>query len=567
MNTASTIDVLVVGAGPTGLTMASELMRYGVSCRIIDKLPSPSPFSKALGIQVRTLETFEDMGVIEPFLAEGVRLKGVNLYGDGKQLAHIRFDNIDLSDLPYPFGVILPQSHTERILMAHLAKQGGAVERPKELLKFTQNADGIEAVLQCADGTQETVHAAYIVACDGASSTIRQSLGLSFGGDTYKEAFWAADVTLDNELPTNEVNTIFHPDGLMMMFPLYPERRVYRLAMNVDTGEPTDKRPQAPTIEQVQEVVQKRAPFALTITETHWLSAFRIHHRKIDQYRSGRVFLCGDAAHIHSPMGGQGMNTGIQDAYNLAWKIAAVQKGLAGKKLLESYHEEREPIASDLLKATDRMTKGATIRNPLMQKIRNRLVPLVAGTEMVQEKMMRTMGELNINYRDTGFVAQNWHGRGGDVEAGDRAPDAVLVNSKSGTEERLFEVYKDIRHIALLFTGTNPSEADVRNLRRIAHELREDYGAMLDIRYIAMGDSSNAILGNDGTPLLLDTTKTAHERYEVSTTTALYLIRPDGYIGYRSSPSDIEGVIEYMNRVLGVTPEMLRERLQENALV
>lgn len=563
MTTSSHTDVLIVGAGPTGLTMASELIRYGVSCRIIDKLPSPSPFSKALGIHVRTLETFEDMGVLEPFLAEGVRLLGMNLYGDGKQLAHIRFDKIDLSDLPYPFGILLPQSHTERILMAHLAKQGGAVERPKELLNFTQNKEGIEAVLQCADGTQETLSASYLIACDGASSSIRQSLGLSYNGDTYKEAFWAADVTLENELPTTEVNSIFHPDGIMMIFPLYPERRIYRLAMNVDTGEPIDKRPASPTLEQVQEVITKRSPYPLTITETHWLSAFRIHHRKIDQYQKGRVFLCGDAAHIHSPMGGQGMNTGIQDAYNLAWKIASVQKGLATEKLLESYHEEREPIAAELLKATDRMTKGATIRNPILQKIRNRIVPLVAGTEMVQEKMIRTMSEVNINYRDTRFVAQDWHVRGGDLEAGDRAPDAVLVHHASGREERLFEVFKDIRYIALLFTGANPSETDLRNLRRIAHELREDYDAMLDTRFIAYDDNASSVLVGDETPLLLDTTHKAHERYETASGASLYLIRPDGYIAYRSMPADVEGVIEYMNRALGITREMLKKSFSE----
>jgi 2-polyprenyl-6-methoxyphenol hydroxylase-like FAD-dependent oxidoreductase len=558
MKTNTNIDALVVGAGPVGLTMASELMRYGASCRIIDKLPTPSPFSKALGVQVRTLEVFEDMGVLEPFLEEGVKLVGINLFGDGKKLAHIRFDALDLSDLPYPFGVLLPQNRTERILMAHLAKQGGAVERPKELVEFSQHDGGIEAVLQCADGTQETVRAAYLIACDGASSTIRQTLGLSFNGDTYKEAFWAADVTLREALPGTEINTIFHSDGLMMVFPLRPEECLYRIAMNVDTGEPIAERPKPPTLEQVKDVLAQRAPFAIEIVESHWLSAFRIHHRKIAQYQHGRIFLCGDAAHIHSPMGGQGMNTGIQDAYNLAWKIALVQKGLAAETFLESYHAEREPIAEDLLKATDRVTKGATLRNPIAQKIRNRIVPLVAGAEAVQEKMMRTMGELTVSYRESPFVTELWKVRGGDIAAGDRAPDAVLKDATNGNTVRLFEIFKDIRFVALLFAGANPEEPDIRHLRRIARELREDYASVVETRFVLPNEDFMRLLEHEKTPALIDTTAHAHIRYEASSGVSLYLIRPDGYIAYRSFPADAEGVIAYLQNVVGA-----REAAQE----
>jgi 2-polyprenyl-6-methoxyphenol hydroxylase-like FAD-dependent oxidoreductase len=561
---ANFIETLVVGAGPVGLTMASELARYGVRCRIIDKSPTPSQVSKALGIQARTLEVFEDMGVIQPFLNEGLRMEGVNLYDATKQLAEIRLENIDLSDLPYPFGMLLPQSHTERILMAHAATLGVSVERPKELLHFAQDAEGITVTLRCADGTEERIRTHWLLGCDGASSSVRGLLGIPFEGETYKEAFWAADLTVATDLPSNIIHTVWHPDGMMMIFPLFPERRLFRFAADVMVDVPQGERPAPPTFEQMLAVIQHRCPFTLNVRDPEWLSAFRIHHRKIKQYRHGRVFLAGDAAHIHSPMGGQGMNTGIQDAYNLAWKLALVQRGYGSEVLLESYQNEREPVATELLEMTNRMTKMAKTRNPLIQKIRNRVVPFIAGTEAVQQKVMRGIAEVNINYRGTPLVHEDWAG-GGDLEAGDRAPDAECFNTSTGGTERIFEALTDKRYMLLLFTGTNATAADHRSLRRIAWEIRNDYGNCIETRFITPSGTSGEDLQHEDTATLVDALGYAYERYEVNQPSAV-LVRPDGYIAYRSAPATIEDLLSYLYRIFPQPTAAKRSERKESEL-
>ena len=562
------IPALICGAGPVGLTMAAELHRYGVECRIFDKSPAPSSVSKALGIQARTLEVFEDMGVLEPFLQEALRLEGVHIYDAKNELAHIRFDNIDLSDLPYPFGMLLPQSHTERILLAHLAKAGIMVERPKELKDFEQDAEGITVRLLCADGTIEEVRTHWLLGCDGAGSTVRQLVGETFEGDTYKEVFWAADVVMETPLPRAEIHSVLHPDGMMMVFPLFPDRNFYRLAADVEVDVPEGTRPPAPTLEEMQEVAKKRLPFPVKFERAEWLSSFRIHHRKIKQYRHGRVFLSGDAAHIHSPMGGQGMNTGIQDAYNLAWKIALVEQGFGTKELLDSYQAEREPIAEDLLAATDRMTKVAKTRSALLQKIRNKVLPLVAGTAVVQERMIRGMAEVDLGYPDSPIVRENWRGSRGSVKAGDRAPDARVLDYKSGTATRLFEAFKDTRSMLLLFSGEKATDKDIRGLKRIAREVRDDFAALVDVRFVMAAStplSALAELEHESYPILLDSNDHAHDRYDASAP-CLYLVRPDGYIGYRSLPADVEELREYFatlfthsNARVAVTNEMVLE--------
>jgi 2-polyprenyl-6-methoxyphenol hydroxylase-like FAD-dependent oxidoreductase len=539
---------LICGAGPVGLVMAAELMRYGVECRIIDKAPEPTRVSKALALHARSLEVFEDMGVLEPFLDEGLRLEGAHIYDKSQELAHIRFDHVDLSDLPYPFGILLPQSHTERILLAHLAKSGVGVERPKELVNFTQDADGITVMLQSADGTSETVRTHWLLGCDGAGSTVRQLVGETFHGETYKEVFWVADVVMNTSLPASEIHSVLHPDGMMMIFPLFPERRLYRIAADVAIDVPEGTRPSAPTLAEMQEIARVRSPFPVEFSSMEWASGFRIHHRKISRYRHGRVFLAGDAAHIHSPMGGQGMNTGIQDAYNLAWKLALVEKGKGKEALLESYHAEREPIAASLLAATDRMTRMAKTRNPLVQKIRNKVVPMLAGTDLVKTKLLRGMTEVELAYPESPIVREDWRGGKGEIQAGDRAPDATLFNARSNRHERLFEVFKDTRTMILLFSGTKPEEKDIRGLKRIARELREEYHAVADVRYIvapSLADSLIAGLHDDSTPIMIDIAHEAHERYE-ATAQCLYVIRPDGYIAYRSLPADIEDVIAFL---------------------
>lgn len=390
------LQALIVGAGPVGLTLAVELARYGIGLRLIDKSPRPTQTSKALVVWPRTLELMDRMGCRQAFLDAGLRAHGATLRSAGSILGHIRFEAIDGA---YNFALMIPQRETERLLIEHLATFGVAVEREVELVSFRQADDHVEATLRHADGAEETVSASWLIGCDGAHSTVRHGLDLAFEGTAQGDDWLLADIRVegDGAPPGDEIATYLHRDGPLVVFPI-PGGRA-RLIAQVGRTDPAHPRPD-PTLDAVQALVDRRAG-GFRVVDPVWLTHFRINERKVSQYARGRAVLAGDAAHIHSPAGGQGMNTGMQDAINLAWKLAMVERGQAASTLLDSYSPERNAVGEMVLRNAARLTDMATLSNPVAQGLRNLALRFMLGFHAVQDRMAATMSEVEIAYAES----------------------------------------------------------------------------------------------------------------------------------------------------------------------
>jgi 2-polyprenyl-6-methoxyphenol hydroxylase-like FAD-dependent oxidoreductase len=385
--------VLIVGAGPVGLTAATELARYGVAVRIVDKAPQRTDKSKALVLWSRTLELLDRGGGSAPFVDAGFKVNAVNIVAlGGERMGHIRMDTVDS---PYPYGLMLPQSDTERLLDERLHRLGVAIERNVEVVKLINKNDGVEATLRHVDGSEEVVDADWLLGCDGAHSIVRHTIGTEFAGETMLSDWILADVHMRGyPFPDSEIAVHWHRDGVLVIFPIAPGR--YRLVANlpITSGE----QPPTPTMEQIQAVLDERASPGMTPFDPIWLAGFRINGRKVSDYRAGRMFLLGDAAHIHSPAGGQGMNTGMQDAFNLAWKLALVVNGHCSERLLDSYSPERSEVGNQVLKGAGMLTTIGTLKNPIAQALRNTVSHFMLGLSFLKEKAAGAMTEVSIGY-------------------------------------------------------------------------------------------------------------------------------------------------------------------------
>ena len=522
---------LVVGAGPVGLTMANELARHGVSCRILDRSGEPARTSNALAIFPRTLELFEMMGIAGRFLAAGHRLDGLSLHHRLEQIGGIDFNSVAS---PFPFALSLPQSETERLLIEQLGTFGIAVERGVELTSFTQTSEAVRAVLRHADGREETTDAPWLIGCDGAHSTTRHTLGMDFEGAQYDESFILADVQLESALGRDRVHLFFGDDGVLGVIPF--SENLWRIVANIPPQSGHESLPEL-SLGEVQALLDRRGPPQARATDPIWMARFHISHRKVREFRQLRVFLAGDAAHIHSPAGGQGMNTGIQDAFNLAWKLALVVRQTAPAQLLASYHVEREPVAREVLNLTDRITRMATLRNSVAQNVRDFLLPRLSGIDFVASRIANRLAELSVSYRESRIVEN--HG-GGRLRAGDRAPDADL-RDENNHARRLFDLFREPRHVLLLFLGASNDAAG--KVERIVSALRDLPAGVLDSYRIARGASAMATE-------LRDLSGLAHAAYDLLEG-GVILVRPDGYIGYRSKGFDLVTLQAYCGRVFG----------------
>ncbi|MBE7219796.1 MAG: FAD-dependent monooxygenase [Caulobacteraceae bacterium] len=386
--------VLVVGAGPVGLTMAAELARYGVPVRIIDHSPKATETSKALVVWSRTLELLDRAGCADDFVAAGLKGHGALFRIGHRDLAHADFADIPS---PYNFACMIPQSETERLMTAQLAKRGGRIEREVELTNFEPTAEGVRCRLTHGAGREEEIETPWLLGCDGAHSTVRKGLGLAFEGYAMDDEWALADVRLagDGAPPPDRIAIHLHADGPFITFPMPGGRaRVIATTGKADGGQ---GRPE-PTLAEVQSLIDARAGGGFQAVDPVWLSRFRINERKLKDYRHGRVFLAGDAAHVHSPAGGQGMNTGMQDAINLAWKLALVMHGGAEPALLDSYSPERSAVGEMVLRNAARLTEMATLANPVAQTLRNAALHVFLGLHAVQDKMAAAMSETDIGY-------------------------------------------------------------------------------------------------------------------------------------------------------------------------
>jgi 2-polyprenyl-6-methoxyphenol hydroxylase-like FAD-dependent oxidoreductase len=410
-------DVLIAGAGPTGLVLALWLTRQGVSVRIVDTTAQPGTTSRALAVQARTLELYRQLDLAQAVVERGHKVPEANLWARGELAARVAFDAIGERLTPFPFLQIFPQDEHEKLLIEKLTSLGVSVERRTELVSFTDHGDRIRARLRSSEGAEQVCEAAYLAGCDGARSLVRQSIGSDFPGGTYRQVFYVADIEGAGPPINGNLNVDLDEADFLAVFPMAGVGRARLI------GTVRDER--ADRAQELKfEDVSGRAieNLKLKVNKVNWFSTYHVHHRVADHFRKGRAFILGDAAHIHSPAGGQGMNTGIGDAVNLAWKLAAVVQGRAEDSLLDSYELERMPFAQRLVATTDRAFKFVNSDGRLAEIVRTRIVPMVLSRaftlEPVREFMFRTVSQITLNYRDRPLSV----GKAGEVHGGERLP-------------------------------------------------------------------------------------------------------------------------------------------------
>ncbi|MEV7282535.1 FAD-dependent monooxygenase [Streptomyces sp. NPDC093111] len=551
------LDVLVVGAGPVGLTAAAELRRRGTGVRIVDRLPARLPYAKAIGIQPRTLEVWDRMGCVRAALEAAVPLRGQLLYVDGVERS--RFDLVLPPEVPYRFAA-LPQYETERILEEFLTGFGTRVERGTELVSFGQDADGVTARLVSARDTgppvEEEVRCRYLVGCDGAHSVVRKQLALGFEGGAFPEEYMLGDVVVDWDLPpwyavrsTRRGGADGADDDVLVCIPL-PGQGRYRVSMRLSpelsTPRPEDPGPadgvahgldggaRPPALADLQQVLDRLSPRPATASALRWSSVFRISHRLVERYGEGRAFLAGDAAHIHPPTGAQGMNTGIQDAYNLAWKLSLAVEGTAHPGLLASYDAERRPVGEEVVGRTVRHASGGVQADP----------------EDPRTLLMRE-AQLLVGYRG-GPITDGGTSDGGTRDdapgprPGDRVPDCTgLTTVLAAQPLRLFDLLRGRDHLLLLY-GDDRTADDFARLAARAAEL--SHGAVRTCVLLAADGGATNGVGAPGLPVYRDARGEFARILSVRAPTAL-LVRPDGYLGARLHPPTAEGLAAGLARV------------------
>jgi 2-polyprenyl-6-methoxyphenol hydroxylase-like FAD-dependent oxidoreductase len=386
-------DILIVGAGPVGLFLANECARRGLRWRLIEARSSQSVHSKALAIFPRTLEIFDMAGLVAPFLDAANRVTSVAVLAHGRALARVRFAP---AESPYPFIAMVPQDVTERVLVEALGRRGGRVEYDTTFVSAEQQDDGVSVTVD-RRGEPATLRASLVVGCDGAHSAVRHLLHVPFEGAAYAAPFILADVEATDALPADEVHLCPSEFGPVAIFPMSATRR--RVVATIEHPEGD-----APSLDLVRRILAQRGPVGIEARVLHWSSYFRIHHRFARQLRSGRIFIAGDAAHIHSPFGGQGMNVGLHDVWNLVWKLDLFLRGHGNQRLLDSYGAERLPVIKDVIETTDRLTKVLGTPNRLAQALRDAVVPLVSRLGPFQHAFVERLSELGVAYPGSPIV-------------------------------------------------------------------------------------------------------------------------------------------------------------------
>ncbi len=544
-------DVLIVGAGPVGLMLACELRRRDIACRIIDKYAAYPSTSRANGVQPRAVEVLDSLGVADKIVAESYRAKGFRILRAGTEIGRIEpgitTEPAGPSDQPSRGMVFANQAVVEKVLRDKLAELGGRVELRRELRGFAERSEGIVAeVADLALGSVEEVHAKWLVGCDGVHSAVRDLSQLPFNGKDYPDQFVQADVYLAGELPEGLMTLWLNDEGLMAAIP-FREPGLWRIAAQIFPD--ADGNVPRASVELFQRLLAERAADTTTkIIDSVWLSNFVVHHRMVDHYRKGHVFVAGDAAHVHSPIGGQGMNTGIQDAYNLAWKLALVIDG-APETLLDTYEAERLPVGRKVLQQTDvnhrLRVSGSALADVLMDRVVFPLLRVPAILDVVSDFVLKRGAQLDVNYRASALSEHSGDPRRG-IRAGDRAPDGLLLDP-SGRPTSLFAQFRTPDFRLLMFQGRR-HVVDPKVLADIGQRVRAATNGLV-VPMVITADNSTA--PDDGVIVLNDPKRRTHVCYGV-TAPSLCLVRPDGYVGFRCHASDEAQLLEYLERHYGV---------------
>lgn len=520
MKTAIETDVAIIGAGPTGLSLACQLIRYGIDFVIVEKNETITPYSKALGVHARTLEIYEQLGVVERALERGEVAKKFRLLEGGEVRGELPFADIGQNLSPYPFMLILEQSKNEQLLYEYLKSHGKDVLWSTELGSFSQDDEGVSVNIRSAGGEASALRAKYLVGCDGARSPVRHSLGLSFEGSTFERIFYVADAQIDWSLPHDAVQVCLARDVFTAFFPMKGDKR-YRIVGTFPEGMEKDEG--EVVYEEIEQQIKREAKLELEISNVNWFSLYKVHTRRVDRFSEGRCFVAGDAAHIHSPAGAQGMNTGIQDAYNLAWKLALAIRGHASDKLLETYNEERLENAQRLLETTDRMFDLAAGPSWLTSFIRTTIFPTVAeyliSFDAVKRIIFPLISQIGINYRDAS-LSDHAGDKEFEVRAGDRMP-YFLIDGQS-----IYDRLREPKFHLLVFSGA------ASDYPAICGELKSAYAPLVDCYHVPLTPRVEEIFGTSLAFMLL--------------------LRPDNYIGFISDDISLNRLREYLSRFISL---------------
>jgi len=534
MSEIKKVDVLVVGAGPTGLLLASELARRGVGVRLIEKRTFSAEHSRALAVLPRTMEMMDQLGLANAFTALSHQAKGICFYGRDRREAF----RSSLSDLPckFPFFLLLPQTETEMILRDHARKAGVEIERGMSFLRMVQKGQRVLATLERMDGTTEEIDASYVVGCDGSRSAVRQATALEFQGGGYDQSWLLADVVLDPRLDPNWLHGFTSIDGPIFFFPL--PNSIWRIVLLRKRGESATTEV---SMNEIVEILNKNHLGHLRARDPSWLAGFGIEHRRTEHLRMGRVFLCGDAAHVHSPVGGQGMNTGLGDSFNLGWKLASVILGKAKEELLDSYEEERMPVIDGVMRMTDQMTKLVSATDGPRVWIREWILPIVAKMGFAAKMAMR-LSQLSLGYPHSSIVLPGRVTAG--AKPGERVPPLSFSDLATKRASRTPDLFGKGKIVFLVMPDLGIGPEGMR-------EVVDRCAASIDWQWMLKKGGAPPHEVRRGEMVWVDENRSVREELGVEDHPSYALLRPDGIVMARGELCETQLLQDFLCRAFG----------------